>query len=235
MTTDLHTLAGAYALDALDPDERRRFEAHYPDCDTCRVEVEEFRAVAGEVATSIRREPPAHLRDQVLARIAETPQLSPAAPVIDLSERRAARRRTGALLAAAAAAVAVIGLSGALISISNDRDRAEQIAAAVADPDALVIDLDPTGDADGAIRVVWRPGTTETLILADGLDDPGSGRVHQLWALGAEGPVPAGLFDVEGPSEGRLTDLVDPAGWAVTVEPAGGSTAPTGEIVFVTT
>ena len=33
---DLHTLTGAYALDALDPDERDAFEAHLPDCDPCR-------------------------------------------------------------------------------------------------------------------------------------------------------------------------------------------------------
>jgi len=31
MSDDLHALAAVHALDALDPLERRRFEAHYPE------------------------------------------------------------------------------------------------------------------------------------------------------------------------------------------------------------
>ena len=36
MSDDLHSLSGAYALDALDDDERADFEEHLARCATCR-------------------------------------------------------------------------------------------------------------------------------------------------------------------------------------------------------
>ena len=42
MNADLHHLAAAYALDALDDIERHEFERHYPTCDICSGEVEEL-------------------------------------------------------------------------------------------------------------------------------------------------------------------------------------------------
>ncbi|MEU9386205.1 zf-HC2 domain-containing protein, partial [Streptomyces sp. NPDC048279] len=36
---DLHSLAAPYALDALEPGERRRFEKHLGGCDRCAAEV----------------------------------------------------------------------------------------------------------------------------------------------------------------------------------------------------
>ena len=40
MTNDqLHDLSAAYALDALDDEERAAFEAHLRDCESCRAEV----------------------------------------------------------------------------------------------------------------------------------------------------------------------------------------------------
>ena len=35
MSSDPHDLLAAYALDALDDDERERFERHLPDCEEC--------------------------------------------------------------------------------------------------------------------------------------------------------------------------------------------------------
>ena len=36
---DLHDLAAPYALDALDDDDRRAFEAHLRECEQCRTEL----------------------------------------------------------------------------------------------------------------------------------------------------------------------------------------------------
>ena len=46
MSNDTHALSGAYALDALSPEEAASFELHLQGCDTCRAEVREFREVA---------------------------------------------------------------------------------------------------------------------------------------------------------------------------------------------
>ncbi|MFY9999572.1 MAG: zf-HC2 domain-containing protein, partial [Trebonia sp.] len=43
---DLHVLAGAYALDALDDAERDRFERHLRGCQACQNVVRGFAATA---------------------------------------------------------------------------------------------------------------------------------------------------------------------------------------------
>ena len=80
MTTDLHALVAAYALDALDDDERVAFEAHLGSCPTCPGELAEFTEVVGELADATSSPAPGGVRDRVLAQLGETEQV-PAPPV----------------------------------------------------------------------------------------------------------------------------------------------------------
>ena len=48
--TDIHALSGAYAVDALDDDERAQFEAHLAGCPSCRSEVDSLREAAALLA-----------------------------------------------------------------------------------------------------------------------------------------------------------------------------------------
>ena len=68
MTTmsDIHALAGAYALDAVDDIERAAFERHLRECDSCALEVAELRETASRLADSVAVEPPPGLRASVL-------------------------------------------------------------------------------------------------------------------------------------------------------------------------
>lgn len=86
MSTDLHLLSGAYALDALSEDERAEFEAHLAVCEACREEVAEMQATLGDVGSAFEEAPPAGLKNRVLAQIDQTPQdapLEPRAPSAD--------------------------------------------------------------------------------------------------------------------------------------------------------
>ncbi len=75
---DLHALAGAYALDAIDRGaERERFTRHMNGCPTCAGEVRGFREVATAMAFAATLEPPPALRAEVLAAVARTRQLPP--------------------------------------------------------------------------------------------------------------------------------------------------------------
>ncbi|QNP73586.1 anti-sigma factor [Streptomyces roseirectus] len=71
---DLHSLAAPYALDALDGDERRRFEKHLRSCASCAAEVRELAEDAVRLAWSTAAPAPAALRDRVLAAVQVTPQ-----------------------------------------------------------------------------------------------------------------------------------------------------------------
>ncbi|WP_329278937.1 anti-sigma factor [Streptomyces sp. NBC_01451] len=74
---DLHSLAAPYALDALDPDERRRFEKHLSRCDSCTAEVRLLSEDAVRLAWSTAAPPPFAMRDRVLSAVRATPQESP--------------------------------------------------------------------------------------------------------------------------------------------------------------
>lgn len=228
MTGDLHHLAAAFALDALDEAERIEFEAHYPTCEICRIEVDQFRETAASLAAAAATPPPARLQRAILEEVSRTRQESPVlAPVVSLDARR--RRRMSLLASAAAVAVLV---AGAALLV---RDGASPVEEVLASPDAVVTTLDPTPDGPaGTFQVVWSPERDRVAVIANDLPDPGPGQVYELWAIVDDTPVPAGLFT---PADGSLRaaadiDDVDAVAWGVTVEPAGGSDAPTTPVLF---
>jgi anti-sigma-K factor RskA len=77
--SDPHTLAGAYALDALASADRAAFERHLAGCDDCCQEVDGLRAAAARLGEAAAAPPPQRLRDQVLSKAAQTRQLPPLA------------------------------------------------------------------------------------------------------------------------------------------------------------
>ncbi|WP_141005368.1 zf-HC2 domain-containing protein [Nocardioides humi] len=104
---DVHALSGAYAVDALDDVERARFEAHLAQCADCREEVDGLREAAAALGTGDLVEPPAAVRDQVLAGIE---RIRPLPPLPTGGTVTALRRRTPLLLAVAAAVVLLLGV-----------------------------------------------------------------------------------------------------------------------------
>jgi anti-sigma factor RsiW len=106
---DIHELAAAYALDALDAGERNEFERHLPECERCRAELASLSETVGALAYAAEGPvPPEELRDRIVLAAREDPP-----NVIALRPRRT-RLYVGAALAAAACAALAIGLSAAL-------------------------------------------------------------------------------------------------------------------------
>ncbi|MDW3220422.1 MAG: anti-sigma factor [Acidimicrobiales bacterium] len=234
MNADLHHLAAAYALDALDDDERAAFEAHYPTCDICSSDVVDYRETAAVLASADAAPAPAGLGDRVMAEIAQTRQIPPIVPdrVVDLADRRRNRtRRAGFLAAAAAAVIAIVGFAVSLRGTSGTDD----FERVLGEPDAVVLSLE--GD-DGEIRVVWSAALDQVVVIGNGLADPGPGFIYELWFLLDEGVAPAGLFrpDDNGVLRAVLdVDDIDGGGFGVTIEPAGGSDQPTGAVLYAGT
>lgn len=226
MTDDLHHLGAAYVLDALDPDERRDFEAHYPSCGICSAEVQEFRETARRLAAGVAAEPPAALRARVLAEIGRTRQLSPnqPAPQDELAARRGNRV---ALLAAAALIAVAAGVAGLMLG-GTSTSGVEQVLGA---DDVTYVTLE--GDR-GSLVVAWSPERDQVALLGSGLPVPQTGRVYQLWFLQPDGVAPAGVFEVASGSLHTSFGIDDevPLGWGISIEPAGGSPQPTSEVIF---
>lgn len=226
---EIHELAAAYALDALDASERAAFEAHSATCAICRGEVTEHRRTAAALATLNATAPPPGLRERVLADAARTRQLAPQpAPVVALSGRRRAKAATWL---AAAAAVVTIAVGAVLLVGRGEASFNDQVAAMMDDPDARMAELD--GPA-GAFKLVW--DDRHVAVLGDALPPPAPGMRYELWLLDAAGAHPMGLLD-EAPGGGvrRMLDVpadMTVAGWGVTLEPPGGSATPSVPILY---
>lgn len=225
MTEDLHQLAAAYALDALDDAERQAFEAHYKDCPTCVVEVEEFRAVAGGLAETAATPPPDQLRSSVMAAISATPQEG-TTPALAESSRSAQSWL-------AAAAVVVLLALGAIGWSLLDRDpNVDQVANA---PDAVAVALaGSTSEQTAELEIVWSDARGQVAVIASGLDELPDGVAYALWFITDGGVVPAALFRPDGGEIRTVLDVddVDAAGWGITIEPDTGSPQPTSPVIY---
>jgi len=76
----VHTLSGAYAMDAVSYAERVRFERHLAGCDACRQEVRGLREATAALGSAAAVRPPDALRETVLHAARQTRQVPPAAP-----------------------------------------------------------------------------------------------------------------------------------------------------------
>lgn len=247
MHPELHTLTGAYAVDALDDDERLAFEAHLPDCETCRQEVDGFARTASMLGGAVAEAPPPHLKGTILDIVARTrqeppaattPQARPAERPVRLSRAPARRAWMERLLVPAAAVMAVI-VAGLSIVVGNLNRRLDEVVPSNAVAAVVAADDMQSWDADlpdgGSARVVYSPTRGQGWFLADGLDSVEEGKVYELWLIDDEGPSPAGLFH---PSDGVAAhsftgDVSRVAAMAVTVEPASGSPEPTTDPIVV--
>jgi anti-sigma factor RsiW len=218
MEADLHDLTAAYALDALEPEEAREYEAHLARCERCRDELASLSEAAGALAYAAEAPvPPAELRARILQQAQrERPNVVPLRP------------RLAPLAAAAAVAACVaVGLGVWAASLSNKLDRRdaqlraqERVAAIVAAPSSRTISF-----GRGAL-VVGRNG--EAALVVHNLKDPPSGKTYEAWISTGGAPRPAGTFDGGEIVSVPLDGAVEPgASVLVTVERDGGVDAPT--------
>ena len=78
---DLRELLALAAVDALDADEQAALEHDLAGRADLRAELEALREAAATIAAATAEAPPPAMRANVLAAIADEPQLAPAAPV----------------------------------------------------------------------------------------------------------------------------------------------------------
>ena len=232
MNSDLHDLLVPYALDALDPHERSKFESHLDQCDVCSVELNGFALTAVRMAEATEEEPPSALRVAVLDRVATTPQERPV--VTAIAQHGALRRSLPRLAVAASVLVATAGLGGFFL----ERDRAEDLQAQTeqistiltAEDSALLAAPATTG---GELRIMHSPSHGDAVVMGSDLEPLADGRIYQVWAMYGDEPQPAGVL----PSSSSMvlaSGVGDADAFAVTIEPAGGSQAPTTEPIVDT-
>jgi anti-sigma-K factor RskA len=232
-----------YALDSLPDDERAGFEEHLAACSDCLRELAAYEPVLTRLAAGVERAPDSHVKADVLARIRAVPQdpTSVPGPVAQPVPLRRAQRSPSRWLAMAAAvlALALVVVSGTGLALwrrtqtlenqlAQARDEADLATIMMAD-DAEMIDLDT--QVTGHLSLAMAPSLGTGMVLAEDLEAPPQDQAYQLWVLDDGRPRSAGMVSGHSGVIGRLTDMTGVDGVAVSIEPASGSTAPTGPVV----
>ena len=215
----LHDLTAGYALDALEPEEARRYEAHLARCDRCRDELASLSESASALAYATDAPaPPADLRARILQQArSERPNVVPLRP---RWIKPVAAVAAVAVCAAIALGIWVASLSSRLDQREAELGREQRVAQLLAQPGSRAISF-----SRGTL-VVGRNGGGA--LVLNKLAQPGSDRTYEAWVADRGAPQPAGLFE-GGAAVTVLLERPVPRGATVMVteEKAGGSATPT--------
>jgi hypothetical protein len=134
----------------------------------------------------------------------------------------------------------VAQLEGMLQDKDRDLKAKEAELAWLKDPRVQVallkgLESNPTAKA----KLLWHPGTKQGILWVSGLPPLPLEQSYELWAFVGDQPVPAGTFDARADGAtvipiGKQENLGEaPVKFAVSIEPKGGVSKPTGAIVLV--
>lgn len=233
----------AYALGALDAEERTEIDAHLARCcPVCTAEVERARWVVSQLAhLAPPAEPPARLRARVLqsARGRVVP-IRPAVPVWGWAAAVAvlvlfaifSARQVGELRQQVTQLQADLGNERARIAVlSQDKRQFEKVLGIVSGAGTRSFVLKAAHN-EPVIQAYWHE-TLGLALAAQNLPPIAQDRTFQLWVVPKKGaPMSAGIFRPD--ASGAVLHLNTPAAkladasmLAITNEPAGGRPSPT--------
>lgn len=232
--------------------EETEFARHLAECGTCRSILEDGRAAATLLAGSVpAMKPRPEVRARILAQIA-----SESAP----GRTPAVRRPVGGWILAIAAALVLAffvwddarlrreredlrsraaDLSGRLTSAEQSLARRDLQVRVLESEDVRVLFLGGKEPQPSArAKVFWSEKAKRGVLVAANLAPLAAGKQYELWVFSAGKPVAAGVFDAD--TSGRalvessdLSAIEAAQNFAVTVEPRGGVSAPTGPVVLL--
>ena len=259
---DIQELLGAFALDAVDDDERDVIEAHLAGCPRCRAEVEGHRETAALLAHSGERAPEG-VWDRIATALDESPPAldltrivplqqtaEPSEQTDDLAERRTARAAPRSIpLRVAAATMAVAAATTLFLGVAlgrNDNARLDRLEALAQDMEKAVVSNAAYAALNDSrneqIRLASMDGTTTAQVVrrpdGTGYLVPGTlaplpaGRVYQLWAVRSDAKISLGVLGAV-PEVSAFRMNGPVAAFAVTEEAAGGVSVSENQPVMV--
>lgn len=247
-------LAAEYALDGLDPESTRAFEAMLATDPELKALAESLRETAAALAHDAPRQlPPPELRERVLSRIqaeAQAVTSSPAQPASTTPAQPTTQQRSeGSLIPWAIAACFAISTTAlwmersalqkdrdSLIGelhIAQERDNFAKVKIA-----ALSAQVDAYAKATAVI--VWDPEKQRGIIKLANVPKAEPGKDYQLWVIDPKYPKPVngGVVPVGADGIARVAFHPDQPiskadNFAISVEQAGGVPVGQGPIVLL--
>ncbi|MEZ5015365.1 MAG: anti-sigma factor [Chitinophagales bacterium] len=260
MNTEEYIASGIlelYVLGELSAAERREVENNAAEYPAVRAELQAIEASMEKLAMSMSVEPPREVLEQIMEKV--EPKQG-AAKTIHMDPARKEPLRWLRTLAYAASILLFVSVAGNIYYYNNYKNVQGQLAdmqdqnqymagqveklqagygklqndmQVIADPAFTAMTMRGLPISPDASSVVyWNKEEGSLYIIANNLPAPVEGKQYQLWALKDGVPVDAGVFDVDGGLQ-HMHTITGAQGFAVTLEPAGGSTVPTLDQMYV--
>lgn len=244
-----------YAMGALDARSCPELQAHLAACDECRQELEALRGDVALLALSATGpQPPQRARQRLMAALETKSSPAQRPQVIGGSRRGWPRWLFWAPLAACVLlAVHTVFLWKAHQIAHKEYDRmvkeldderaqnarAREIIAMMTDPTAQHMTLVGTKTPpQPQVKTIYQRDKGHVLLIANNLPELPADKTYELWLLPMSGaPKPCGTFKTDWRGYHMMvhnaeTAGIDAKGFAVTIEPEGGSQTPTMPIVL---
>lgn len=240
-----------YVMNALPAAEAAQVEAWSHEFPRVKAEIEDIQAALQMYSQAHAVEPPVDLKEKIISAIEseQANNLQPAetvaeTPLSNSSNSPRFGRIFPWLLAAASLAAAGFGFyqntqaKRQLTECSAENQELFKNKKAVVDlqqkldilrsPDTKTIELKglPLSPDSKAI-VYWNAKERATYLSILNLPAPPSGKQYQLWAIVDKKPVDAGIFNYDLAAVQTMKIFDKAEAFAVTLEPEGGSVAPT--------
>ncbi len=233
----LHTLVGAYVMDAVTGRDQADFERHLLTCEQCREDVRGLREATAQLAAAAAVPPRPELREQTV-RAAERIRQLPPVVAGEAAAPGTAWRRAGSWLPRLAAGAAVVLAVTAIVlgvhlsvmqgRLSAMERRDSAIAAVLGSHDATTLTAQVrTG---GTATVVMSHRARALVFTASGLPRLPASQAYELWLMGPAGDTPAGLLPSghHGMSGPVVVSRLAPGDrLGLTIEPSAGTGRPT--------
>lgn len=256
-----HEAAALYAADALPADERAAFNAHVRTCEECIRELRSFDQVRIALALAVPQvDPPPGLRDRVVGSRSPSAAVVSAgaakrAPRWSVGWLAAAallvaavglatytstlRAQVGELQHQLRETIARLDRSERQLAVATQAVNGAQLRMAVLmAPDLARVDLAGQSVAPLAAGRAFWSRARGLVFAASALPPLPAGRTYQFWVVTANRAISAGL--VQPDERGSVTtffatppDIPAPVAMALSIEPAGGVAAPTGDRYLV--
>jgi anti-sigma-K factor RskA len=241
MSVDIHVteLLPGYALGCLDEADAILVAEHLAVCDDCRAEVIAYQAVVDEMALAApSAEPPPGLKLRLMDRARPSRPVEFAQPQTSWWRHLTRLMQRSAPAWGVASLVLIVALVTSNLWLWRQLNRPEEGAQPGMLHTILLAGTETAPQATGLI-VISADGEHGTLVV-DSLAVLGQDQQYQLWLIQDGERTNGGVFSVNPEGYGSLwvespQPLSSYSAFGITIEPAGGSTGPTGDKVLGST
>jgi len=229
----------AYAIGALDGEEVPALQTHLETCESCRAELAEYRLLTDSLLTAIPpKQPSAALRKSLQSRLPSAQKLARPSWTFSLRLSR---------LALGFAVIALIVLNVVSLaqlrqiqmqqaSLMTQVENAQTVLGLMSSP---TIQMIPISGEQASGTLLLDKGNNKAVLVIQNLPELTENQVYQIWLVKSDGGRDTGgLFRPDSGETYTTKVILSPQSISnyvrigVTVEPVGGSDAPTGERVF---